>query len=185
MPEVHQLLSFFKALADESRLRIVGVLASDEATVGELAARLGLTEPTVSHHLSRLKGAGLVAVRAEGNQRWYRLDVEALEHTAKEVLSGAEGLAELAPEQTDRRWEDKVLQTYFDGQTLTKIPASRKKRHVILEWLAEQFERDRKYPESEVNEILLRHHWDSATLRRELVGTDLMTRERGVYWRLG
>lgn len=184
MPEVHHLLSFFKALADESRLRIVGVLASDEATVGEIAARLGLTEPTVSHHLRRLREAGLVAVRQEGNQRWYRLDVDALERTAKEVLSGTEGLAELAPERTDRRWEDKVLQTYFDGDKLTKIPASHKKRRVILEWLTDQFELDRTYPEREVNEILLRHHWDSATLRRELVGTDLMTRERGVYWRL-
>ena len=48
------LLAFFKALADESRLRIVGLLAEREYSVQALAQALALKEPTVSHHLAVL-----------------------------------------------------------------------------------------------------------------------------------
>ena len=60
------LLAFFKAMANESRLKIVGLLAQRERSVQELAELLALKEPTVSHHLAVLKDLGLVSVRAEG-----------------------------------------------------------------------------------------------------------------------
>ena len=62
MPEadVQVLLAFFKAMANESRLRIVGLLAERERNVQELAQLLGLKEPTVSHHLAVLKQLGVV-----------------------------------------------------------------------------------------------------------------------------
>ena len=65
--QFQQLLRFFKALANESRLKIVGILANREATVGDLADLLDLRAPTVSHHLAVLKELGLVRMRAEGN----------------------------------------------------------------------------------------------------------------------
>ncbi|MBW4450536.1 MAG: DUF2087 domain-containing protein [Spirirestis rafaelensis WJT71-NPBG6] len=43
---------------------------------------------------------------------------------------------------------------------------------------------DINYPEPKVNEILKRYHPDCATLRRELIGYQLMQRENSVYWRL-
>ena len=55
----------------------------------------------------------------------------------------------------------------YQGERLKEIPASRKKREVILRWLAERFEVRRRYSEAEVNELLQRYHPDSATLRRE------------------
>lgn len=80
-------------------------------------------------------------------------------------------------------WETKVLQTFFDGDRLTQIPARHKKRMVILAWLVERFERGRDYTEGEVNAILARHHPDVATLRRELVWNAFMDRERSIYRR--
>ena len=44
------LLQFFKALAHESRLRLLGLVATREHSVQELAALVALKEPTVSHH---------------------------------------------------------------------------------------------------------------------------------------
>jgi hypothetical protein len=70
-----------------------------------------------------------------------------------------------------------------DGR-LRQIPATRKKRHTVLAWLATHFDYDRRYREPEVNQILQTRHWDSATLRRELVGYRMLARERGIYWRL-
>jgi len=181
--EIQTLLAFFKALSDASRLKIVGVLAEREATVGELAALLALKEPTVSHHLSRLKSLGLVAARAEGNSRIYRLCPEELERMSKAVLSPAS--LQMAASQVDEgAWERKVMRSFLEGERLVSIPASRKKREVILRWLVEKFEPGERLNELEVNERIKRHHPDCATLRRELVGANLMRREKGIYWRV-
>ena len=175
-------LRFFKALADESRLRIVGILAGRECSVDELAALLGLSAPTVSHHLARLREAGLVVMRPEGTTHVYRLDGDALRAMSRDVLLPGQ-IASLADDVEREAWERKVLRDFFEGERLREIPASRKKRHVILTWLAAQFEPGVRYPEAGLNEIIQRHHHDPATLRRELVGAKLMQRERGVYWR--
>lgn len=81
-------------------------------------------------------------------------------------------------------WEEKVLRNYLNGVRLTNIPASRKKRLVVLRWLVRKFELEVIYTERQVNEIILRFHPDYATLRRELICYQLMERERGLYWRL-
>jgi DNA-binding transcriptional ArsR family regulator len=176
------LLAFFKALADDSRLRIVGLLAQGERSVQELATLLDLKEPTVSHHLAILKAQGLVSVRAEGTTRWHRLDRDALERLSRRVL---EPVAPARAEAEPEAWDAKVLRGFVDAEgRLTIIPASRRKRSVVLRWLVALFEPDRRYPEGEVNAIIQAKHWDSATLRRELIGHRMLARENGVYWRL-
>ena len=82
-----ELLDFFKALADESRLKIVGVLAQRSASVGELADLLDLKEPTVSHHLRKLRGVGLVSMQQDGTTRRYRLETSSLEEMSRNLLS--------------------------------------------------------------------------------------------------
>ena len=176
-----ELLAFFKAMANESRLRIVGLLAQRERTVQELAETLSLKEPTVSHHLAVLKDLGLVTVRPDGVMRWHALDAQALATMNRRLVSPEE-VAALVPEES---WESRVLAGFLDAEGRLKVvPASRRKRWVILQWLVEQFDEDRRYPEAEVNATLQRRHWDSATLRRELIGAAMMAREGGVYWRL-
>ena len=58
--DLRELRTFHKALADVNRLRIVRRLADGEASVAELIAHVGLSQPLVSHHLKRLRVAGLV-----------------------------------------------------------------------------------------------------------------------------
>jgi hypothetical protein len=174
-------LQFFKALGDESRLKIAGLLAHREYSVEELAASLALKPPTISHHLGILRRIGLVTVRPEGTTHWYRLDLDALRrmhHAARpEKITVADDTANAT------EWDRKILRDYFDGERLKQIPVNRKKREVVLNWLAEQFEADARYAEKAINEIIKRHHEDSATLRRELVEGGWMARENGVYWR--
>jgi hypothetical protein len=178
------LLAFFKAMANESRLRIVGLLATRERSVQELAELLELKEPTVSHHLASLKALGLVSARAEGVTRWHALRLETLTALNRGLLD-QKSVAALSNEvKPDGGWEGKVLATFVDAEgKLTAVPASRRKRQIVLKWLAEQFAEGRRYREAEVNEILQRRHWDCATLRRELIGYGMMGREAGVYWR--
>lgn len=181
--DLESMLRHFKALADESRLKLLGLLAGGERSVEELALLLRLKGPTVSHHLSKLRELGLVQMRAEGTTHLYRLDVRTLQQLGKRLFAG-EAIASLADDVNAEAWERKVLEDFFEGERLKEIPASRKKREVVLRWLAGRFETERRYPESLVNEVIGRHHPDFATLRRELVGLKLMAREHGVYWRV-
>mgnify|MGYP001306992091 FL=1 len=177
------LLQFFKVLGNESRLKILGLLANQERSVGELAEYLDLREPTVSHHLAAMKELGLVDVRAEGNTRIYWLDTSALERMSKDVFS-QENLATLLPAKAEESWEEKVMRSYVEGETLKQIPSQLKKRRVILQWLAEKFEPGMKYTEKEVSERLKRYNPDFAALRRYLVENQFMQRENGIYWRV-
>lgn len=73
--------TLFKALADPTRVRLVNLLAStDRACVCELVEPLGLTQPTVSHHLKVLFDAGLVDRRQQGTFSYYALRDGALDH---------------------------------------------------------------------------------------------------------
>ncbi|MDL1902300.1 winged helix-turn-helix transcriptional regulator, partial [Anaerolineae bacterium CFX9] len=69
--ELNALVEFFKVLGNENRLKIIGILASGECTVREIAEMLRIKEPSVSEHLNALKEVGLVKVRPDGNHRIY------------------------------------------------------------------------------------------------------------------
>ena len=180
--ELDTLVQFLKGLADPSRLRLLGLLANGEQSVSALAEALALKEPTVSHHLARLHAIGLVSFRAAGTTRFYTLESDALHRVSKDLFTVAK-VASIADNVAAEQWERKVLETYFEGERLTSIPTTRKKRNVILDYLATHFIPGERYPEAKVNAVIKRHHDDTATLRRELTMTGLMAREGGVYWR--
>jgi DNA-binding transcriptional ArsR family regulator len=64
----------FGLLASTMRLHIVWVLAHGDTDVGTIAGQVGATVPTVSHHLAKLKLAGLVRSRREGRRQIYLVD---------------------------------------------------------------------------------------------------------------
>ncbi|MBN1659527.1 MAG: metalloregulator ArsR/SmtB family transcription factor [Anaerolineae bacterium] len=176
------LLEFFKVLADEKRLQIVGLLAESEYSVEELAVILNLSSATVSHHLRRLTEAGLVSARADQHYHIYSLDADTLHRQAQEILS-QERLQAAAENLDLDAYDRKVLHDYLEDGRLKQWPGQWKKRQVIHRYLVDKFEFGRRYPEREVNQIIGEVHEDFATLRRELVDTGLLSRERDVYWR--
>ena len=171
---LEDLSVLFKALADPARLRILGLLAERAHAGHEIADRLSLTPPTISHHMRRLVAARLVDVAPEAQSRIYSLRTDAIRELSGTVLSDPG--ARPASEE-----ENAVLRSFFDGPRLRQIPASRKKRVIVLRRLLERFSPDRSYPESEVNDLLREAHDDVATLRRELVDYGFMVRDRGIY----
>jgi hypothetical protein len=188
------LLHRFKALADESRMKILRLLNQGEKTVGDLAERVQLGEPTVSHHLTRLREVGLVNLRMAGNQRFYRLNEPGLESFKRAVQGMEQFPAYLEAEKRDDRWiaalgwnaEDaQVLREHTLNQRLTRIPSKQKKQIVIFRWLATLFQPDRLYTEREVNDVLKSVSApDIAGLRRDLIDFGYLRRERGgsQYW---
>ena len=184
--EFETLLQFFKALANENRLKILGILANRECSVEELATLLDLKAPTVTHHLSMLKEYGLVNMRIDGNDHLYRLDVDGLQAMAKNVFTTftPEKVAVLVDDMEYNIWEQKVLKTFLEGDQIKAIPTGYKKRLAVLKWLVNHFAMDVKYTEKEVDEIIKHHHLDYCSLRREFIANGLMERQNGVYWRI-
>jgi ArsR family transcriptional regulator, arsenate/arsenite/antimonite-responsive transcriptional repressor len=78
--EAEATARLFKALGDPARVRVVNLLAtSDEPVcVCELVGPLGLTQPTVSHHLKKLTDAGLLVREQRGTWAYYSLAQNAL-----------------------------------------------------------------------------------------------------------
>jgi ArsR family transcriptional regulator, lead/cadmium/zinc/bismuth-responsive transcriptional repressor len=79
------LADLFSALSDPTRLRIISVLLDGEMNVGDIAARLEMTESAVSHQLRGLRHMKLVRSRKNGRQVYYALDDD---HVTKLYLLG-------------------------------------------------------------------------------------------------
>ena len=172
----------FKALGHPTRLLILNLVQMKPRHGEELAAILSLKPATISHHLAKLTSVGLLQSRKDQYYQTYSLVGDTLKKTLGDVVRLPQpGLMAGVEEDAYRK---KVLTTFFRRGRLTQIPAQLKKRLIILEKLAEEFEPERPYTEREVNLILLDYHDDVATLRRALVGQNMMTREKGISRRV-
>jgi DNA-binding transcriptional ArsR family regulator len=97
------MLSFYKALADERRLRILNMLVSGPASLSQVAERIGLAKSTVIHHMRALRTAGLVLITV-GEEKEYSLRPQAIPEAGRMLqayLSGPVG-AEGARAQDER-----------------------------------------------------------------------------------
>ena len=192
--QYEELLLLLKAVADENRLKMVGLMSERAYTVSEMATVFNLTEPTVSHHVSKLHSTGLLRLRMEGNQRFYSINEVRL-NTFKAFVNQIEKLpTKTARETSDTAWiealdwsesDKKVLRDYTLNGAIPRLPTKEARWLVILRWLASKFEPGERYTEKQVNAVLVAVNEDYATLRRNLIEYGFMRRERGgsTYWR--
>jgi ArsR family transcriptional regulator, arsenate/arsenite/antimonite-responsive transcriptional repressor len=180
--EMKLLVVMGRALADPTRIRILGLLAERPMYGQELAKVLDVKPPTISHHISPLVMAGLVRVRRENNYHYYELDSDGIQHLAESTQRIARLLfaSNPLPPKSDER--ARVVATFIKDGRLVSIPAQYKKRRYVMEELARTFEWGRLYDEKEVNAILKTFHDDVASLRREFIDQRIMMRENGRYW---
>ena len=84
--EATELAGLFKALADPARLMIVSMLANaDEVCVCDLTEPLGLSQPTVSHHIKQLRNAGFITSERRGKWIYPRLASERLDAVRRAI----------------------------------------------------------------------------------------------------
>jgi DNA-binding transcriptional ArsR family regulator len=95
--DLRRLRTLYRALGDETRLRIIGILAEvGPLPVGELSTRVGLSQPLISWHLRILRLAGLIDSRRQGREAICRLRTAAFEelHEAEaRLVGGTAGIA--------------------------------------------------------------------------------------------
>lgn len=87
-PAAERLAMVFKALADPARVKLVSLIAASdggEACICDLTEPLGLSQPTVSHHMKLLVDGGLVSRDQRGKWAYYRVNSGALERIAAAV----------------------------------------------------------------------------------------------------
>jgi DNA-binding transcriptional ArsR family regulator len=91
--DLRELRDVHKALADVNRLRMIRRLAAGTATVGDLAETVGLSQPLVSWHVSRLRAAGIVETHRKGRETRIAIRTGAFSELAarERELLGVEG----------------------------------------------------------------------------------------------
>lgn len=182
--QTEQSITIMKALADQSRLAIVNSLLERSQYVEEIARRHNLAPSTVSFHLRKLEQAGLVSSRKEQYYVVVQANDEIFNTTLREIVSAHP----VGKEIQDDRMEEyrcKVLGSFFRHGRLEKLPAQHKKRLIVLDQFARQFEPGRRYSEQEVTWLIAPLFEDYCMIRRLLVDEGMIRRNGTSYWREG
>lgn len=178
--DINTSILIFKALADESRLKIVNSLMQKSHYVEELSEKLSIGISTVSFHLKKLETAGLVRKEKEQYYFNYTLRREILNLPLEHFIDCGENDNSLQ-EKRIAGYRQKVLHTYFRRGKLIKIPVQNKKRRIVLEEIAHEFKHGKIYDESEIDTILGEINEDYCSLRRYMIDEKIMTRNNGKY----
>ncbi len=99
----HDPVLFAKALADETRQKIMALCCCEWLSVNEIVEKINVTQPTVSHHLAILREAGLVTARSEGKQTFYTLNQDRVVDCCGQLM------VKFAPEQEATARVEKLL----------------------------------------------------------------------------
>lgn len=166
-----------RIVANPIRLALLGRAAEGRVALDEVAATMDASKRKVVEAVGKLRAAGLIAPDLTLNRDVLR-DIAASLPTAE----SAAAVITNGPWSSD---EKNLLRRFFSGTRLVEIPTSRKKRKLVLERLAQEFEPGLRYQERDVNFTLQLFYQDYAALRRYMVEEDIMTRADGVYWRTG
>lgn len=102
MSKEYRIELLFRALADQTRLRVIHLLGSDELCVCSVVAALGTSQPKISRHLAYLRRAGLVEARRDGKWMHYRVVDPPDQHAAELFREVRNGLEEKPEMQRDR-----------------------------------------------------------------------------------
>lgn len=166
-----------RLVADPVRLALLGRAAEGNLSLDEVTENFDMSKRKVVEAVGKLRAAGLIA-----DDMTLRADL--LQQVAAKLPSPEAAAAVI----TDGPWSDQeknILRRFFSGARLSEIPTSTKKRRLVLERLAQEFEPGLRYQERDVNFTLQLFHEDYVSLRRYMVEEDILTRAEGVYWRTG
>lgn len=179
-----EMIKLFKCLADKSRLLILKSLAKEDMYVERLAERLNLTPATVSFHLKKLEEINSVKSRKEQYYTIYSLCPDVFSFRIIDYL--LEDISnDNMQDERDEAYRQKVLSSFMVYGKLKSIPSQLKKKNIILEEICKAFETDKPYTEKEVNLIIADYYDDFCTIRRDMVGAELLRRQNGIYFKSG
>ncbi len=185
-----ELIGPLSALADETRLRILELLAQrGELSAQEIITHLDLSQSNISRHLKQLSATGFVAERrGEGANKHYHLSPARVDWTFRALVELLAGEGAPSPAEGVLPDQPEELRRFLDAEgRITRWTKKRRDQLLLLDYLVSQFALEREYSEAEVNAILNRWHTfaDPAALRRALYDERLLDRtpDGARYWR--
>jgi hypothetical protein len=179
--QLNKLVDFHKTMGDPTRLRILSLLAHGPLHGQAIAGKLGLTAPTITHHLRKLRDINVVFEKRDKNTIYFYLNASMVKQQAEGLFRLIEGKEEQTMNEVSEE-RQKVISNFFTKEgKLKTIPAQRKKKLMIFEHILKGLEKGRKYEEKEINEYIKHFHDDYATIRREFIINHYMYRENAVY----
>ncbi|TDQ42848.1 metalloregulator ArsR/SmtB family transcription factor [Aureibacillus halotolerans] len=180
--QLNKLVHYYKSLSDHNRIRIVLLLSSRRPLSGkELAKELAVTPATITHHMSKLKDAGLIYERRDKNTIYYHVHTRVVEQMESALMTFVKKGREDVHTPETLKYQEKVLKNFFDGNRLKTIPSQLKKKLIVLQYIVEQLDPHTSYAETDLNKFIETFHEDFATIRREFIMHNLMYREKGIY----
>lgn len=157
-------IAVFKALADESRLKIISILLEKDSYTEYLASRLNLTPPTITYHMNKLEKAGIVFSTRIQHYIIYSINAEMMEQRIGDFIKA------VIQYDDSKSYEEKVIDNFFEYGRLKSLPTQIKKREIVVGYIASKFEMNRTYTEKELKSIILDLYDDYCTVKRDLIG---------------
>ncbi|PFP29958.1 ArsR family transcriptional regulator [Bacillus sp. AFS073361] len=181
--QLDKIVSFYKTMGDPTRIRIVAILAKGPLHGQAIAGKLGLSAPTITHHLKKLREVHVVYDRRVKNTIYFYLNESLINQQAKVFTELLEKKGEELDEMVESSLErQKIIENFFTKTgKLKNIPAQRKKKLIVFEHMIQGLKMGEKYEEKQLNEFIKQFHDDYATIRREFIINHYMFRENGIY----
>jgi ribosomal-protein-alanine N-acetyltransferase len=170
-------LRLLQAVLDPVRLAVLGASVSGAVDIAAMSTTLNVPRSEIARAVGDLRSTGLL--QPDGT-----LDSEALRVVARSLPTSSGGRGE----PVEGPWSDseaRLLGRFFAGGRLIEIPTAAKKRRLVMEKVALEFEPGRRYSEREVNLTIQLIHDDYAAIRRYMIDEGFMDRADGAYWRTG
>ncbi|WMT39869.1 metalloregulator ArsR/SmtB family transcription factor [Paenibacillus sp. D2_2] len=187
--QLDKVVAYHKALADPTRIKILILLADGELNGQVLAEKLYVTPATITHHAAKLRAASLINERREKNTIYFSLNhyfinaygtatTDLIYRNTNRLSKGDVNLME----DRNQKLKQSVLSNFFTATgKLQHIPAQLKKKLIVLEHMISQLTQGYSYSEKEINEFIKQYHDDFATIRREFIMHQFMSRENDIY----
>ncbi|MBV7503954.1 metalloregulator ArsR/SmtB family transcription factor [Bacillus sp. sid0103] len=181
--QLDKVVAFYKTMGDPTRIRIVSILAKGPLHGQAIAGKLGLSAPTITHHLKKLREIHVVYDRRVKNTIYFYLNESLINQQAKVFTELLEKKSEELDVMVESSLErQKIIENFFTKNgKLKNIPAQRKKKLIVFEHMLRGLKIGEKYEEKQINEFIKQYHDDYATIRREFIINHYMFRENGIY----
>ena len=178
---LNKIVNFHKTIGDKSRIKIIALLRKGPLHGQALAGKLGLTPPTISYHITKLREIDIIYQRRDKNTIYFHLNEKKLAFMTEAIIRIGDD-RQMEPFQMESTEKQKIIENFIqqDGK-LKVLPAQLKKRLVILEHLVKGLKKGKVYDEAEINAYIKPFHDDYATIRREFINYQFMTRENSKY----